>query len=272
MRPSQRSPVPRQGSRVQSGPANYNGAVSSPMSSSDPDLASATGAGVSLALVDSGINPQHSHVRSVSGGIALLENGEGVIFESDDFGDRLGHGTALAGIIRAIAPQVELFAVRIFENRLAASVASLEAGLDWAIRRRTKIVTLSLGTINQEHRQRLEELVASAAAVSSLVVASSPPGRVDVLPAVLPGVIGVAGDDRCAWGEHLYFADDPIPFRAHPCPRPLPGPAQARNFRGHSFAAAHIAAKLARLVERRPNLTIDEARQYLAATALPPPS
>jgi len=98
-------------------------------------------------------------------------------------------------------------------------------------------------------------------------VASSPPGRADVFPAALPGVIGVAGDDHCGWGEHRYIADDPIPFRAHPCPRPLPGPAQARNFRGHSFASAHLSALLALLVEKHPGLTVDEAREYLIKNA-----
>ena len=87
------------------------------------------------------------------------------------------------------------------------------------------------------------------------------------LPAAFPGVLGVAGDDHCSWAEHLYIAEDPIPFRAHPCPRPLPGPAQRRNFRGHSFASAHLSSEVARLVERNPALTSEEARVSLINTA-----
>jgi len=91
----------------------------------------------------------------------------------------------------------------------------------------------------------------------------------DVFPAALPGVIGVAGDDRCGWSEYKYIAGDPIPFRAHPCPRPLSGPAQARNFRGHSFASAHLSALLTLLVEQHPNLTVSEAQRYLQRTSTP---
>jgi hypothetical protein len=228
-----------------------------------PDPSTATGAGVRVALIDSGINAQHSHVGFLAGGVALLVSEAGMIQEQSDYTDRIGHGTALAGILRAKAPQVELYAVKIFTDRLAATVTVLEAALRWAVQQRMHITNLSLGTTNTDHRERLSEIVAQANAAGALLVASAPPGRGDVFPAALPGVIGVAGDDTCGWSEHRYVADDPIPFRAHPCPRPLPGPAQARNFRGHSFASAHVSAFLALLVEQHPTLTVGEAYEYL---------
>jgi hypothetical protein len=234
---------------------------------STPDFTTMTGAGVRVALIDSGINAQHSHVGFLAGGIALAVSEDGGVYESSDYADRLGHGTALAGILRAKAPQVELYAVKIFTDRLTASIAVLETALRWAVEQRMQIINLSLGTMNVAHRRRLEEVVKLANVTGSLLVASSPPGQTDVFPAVLPGVIGVAGDDECAWDEHRYIVDDPIPFRAHPCPRPLLGPAQARNFRGHSFASAHISAILALLLERRPGITVGEARAYLAHSA-----
>jgi hypothetical protein len=231
------------------------------------DLSQATGAGVRVALVDSGINAQHSHVGVVAGGIAFSRTADGQVQESDDYADRLGHGTALAGILRAKAPQVELYAVKIFADRLATSIAVLEAALLWAVQQKMHIINLSLGTTNPDHRERLLDVVARTNAAGTLLVASSPPGQGDVLPAALPGVISVAGDDQCAWGEHRYVPGDPIPFRAHPCPRPLPGPAQARNFRGHSFASAHLSALLALLVELCPGLTVEEAKEYLIKKA-----
>ncbi|MBI3797986.1 MAG: S8 family serine peptidase [Deltaproteobacteria bacterium] len=231
------------------------------------DLSNATGAGVRVALIDSGINAQHSHVGYLAGGVAFSVAADSKVQEHGDYTDRIGHGTALAGILRAKAPQVELYAVKIFTERLAASILILEAALRWAVQQRMHIINLSLGTANADHRARLSDIVTQAHAAGALLVASSPPGRLDVLPAALPGVIGVAGDDQCGWHEHGYVADDPIPFRAHPCPRPLPGPAQARNFRGHSFASAHLSAWLALLVEQRPNCTVREAQEYLQQTS-----
>lgn len=231
------------------------------------DLSTATGAGVRVALIDSGINAQHSHVGFLAGGIAFSVPEDGIVQMHDDYADRIGHGTALAGILRAKAPRVELYAVKIFSDRLAASITILEAALCWAVAQQMNIINLSLGTANADHRERLREIVARANAAGTLLVASSPPERTDVFPAALPGVIGVAGDDDCGWSEHRYVAGDPIPFRAHSCPRPLPGRGQAHNFRGHSFASAHLSALLAQLVEQHPRLTISEAQEYLQQTS-----
>jgi len=235
--------------------------------SSVPDLSTATGASIRIALIDSGINAQHSHVGFVSGGFGFAVNPAGHAEISDDYSDQIGHGTALAGIVRAKAPQVELYAVKIFSERLATSITVLEAALRWAIDQQMRIINLSLGTTNPDHRELMHEIVAQASAAGTLIVASSPPGRTDMLPATLPGVIGVAGDDQCGWTDHFYIADDLIRFRAHPCPRPLPGPAQARNFRGHSFASAHISALLALLVEKHPQVTLKEAEEFLKRTS-----
>lgn len=227
------------------------------------DLSTATGTGVRVALIDSGVNAQHSHVGFLAGGVGFSVAADGTVQETNDHDDRIGHGTALAGILRAKAPRVELYAVKIFTDRLAASIAILATALQWAVDQRMHLINLSLGTTNPDHRDRLAAIVAQADMVGTILVASSPPGQAEVFPAALPGVIGVAGDDRCSWTDHLYVANDPIPFRAHPCPRPLPGPAQARNFRGHSFASAHISALLALLIEQYPGLTSGEAREYL---------
>ena len=226
-----------------------------------------TGKGVRVALVDSGINPHHSHVERVEGGVSFFLDGTGTLRQNDNFLDRLGHGTALAGILRAKAPGIELYAVKIFHDRLATHFTVLEAALLWAIDSGVKIINLSLGTNNPGHQKRLESVVTKAKAAGTIIVASAPPNGAEWLPAALPGVVGVAGDDRCGWGEHLYMADDPIAFRAHPCPRSLPGPAQQRNFRGHSFASAHLTSEIALLAEKAPSLTSEEAKAYLIDTA-----
>ncbi len=226
-----------------------------------------TGMGVKVALIDSGVNTQHSHVGSVAGGIHFFLNEENEVQTSPEYSDHIGHGTALAGVVRAKAPQAKLYAVKIFTDHLATSLPVLEAALGWAIGQRMKIINLSLGLINVQHRQSLSALVSQAQEAHLILIASSPPDRSDVLPATLPGVIGVAADENCAWDEHRALIDSPIPFRAHPYPRPLSGPAQTQNFYGHSFASAHIAAALALWAERRPDLTPETARTYLRQTS-----
>jgi subtilisin family serine protease len=227
------------------------------------DPTTATGVGIRVALIDSGVNAQHSHVGFVAGGVGLSLADDGTIQQHQDFSDRLGHGTALAGILRAKAPQVELYAVKVFNERLQVSFSVLEAALRWGIEHHMHVINLSLGTANAAYREQCLTLISEATAAGTIIVASSPAGQTNVLPAILPGVIGVANAERCGWGDYLYIADDPIPFRAHSCPRPLPGPAQARNFQGPSFASAHVSALLALLIEKNPGLSVTLLREKL---------
>src|SRR5215510_10061572 len=95
---------------------------------SETNLKTATGAGIRVALLDSGINPHHSHVGFLAGGVSFSLATDGGLQQSEDCTDVIGHGTALAGILRAKAPQVELYAVKIFADRLSTTIDILEAG------------------------------------------------------------------------------------------------------------------------------------------------
>jgi len=230
----------------------------------DPEsLSRRSGAGVRVALIDSGINPAHSHVGAIAAGVAFSAGPDGEVRQTSDFRDTLGHGTALAGILKFKAPEAALFAVKIFTDRLVTSIEILQAALGWAIEQKMHVVNLSLGTANPEHRARMARIVARAKRAGTLIAASSPPGTADMLPAAIEGVFGVAANDDCSWSEYGYVAADPIHFRAHPSPRPLPGLDQSRNYRGHSFASAHLSALLALLIEGRPEMGFVAARERL---------
>ena len=229
---------------------------------------------VSVAIIDSGLNPRHPHVGAVAGGVAFSLDDSGKIRQSDDYIDRRGHGTALAGIVRAKAPQVELYAVKIFRDPvtpndpLTTSLEVLVTGLCWAIAQQIRIINLSLGATNPTYRDRLHALVRRAHTSGLFVVASAPPGDATTLPAALPDVIAVAADDSCPWNAYHYVQDDPVPFRAHPYARPIPGLSQDRNFHGHSCASAHVTALLALLLQHNISLAADEARDALRQTIL----
>jgi hypothetical protein len=222
-----------------------------------------TGKGVKVALIDSGINPAHSHVKRVSGGISLILDGTGKISWGTDYRDRIGHGTALAGIFRKKAPGVDLYAVKIFDRVLRTQAEVLEKAIQWALQADMKIINLSLGTSNPDHEAPLKALCEEAENRKVLIVASGFPGQKASYPAVFPNVIGVAGDERCDWDGYFYVKDHPIPFRAHPQPRPIPGIPQERNFKGHSFASAHIGALIACIVEKYPTVDHRQVRDIL---------
>jgi hypothetical protein len=199
--------------------------------------------------------------------VAFSAGPKGEVRQTFDYRDTLGHGTALAGILKFKAPQAELFAVKVFTDRLVTSIEILEAALRWAIEHKMHIVNLSLGTANPEHRARMARIAARAKRAGTLIAASSPPEMADMLPAALDGIFGVAAGNDCSWSEYRYIAEDPIHFRAHPSPRPLPGLDQSRNYRGHSFASAHLSALLALLIEDRPEMGFAGARKRLIESA-----
>ncbi len=110
-----------------------------------------------IVIIDSGVNPWHSHVQGVAGGISFDLDESGEVLPSDDYRDETGHGTAIAGVIRESVPQARLHAVRIFRRELEAPMAVLQAALEWAVQKRPKMIHLSLGTEREEYRPALEE-------------------------------------------------------------------------------------------------------------------
>ncbi len=111
-----------------------------------------------IALIDSGVNPWHFHVQGVEAGLGFSLNPGGKAEESSDFNDEIGHGTAIAGIIRGKVPGARIYALKIFHRDLNAPVSLLLAALEWAVSHNIKIIHLSLGTEREEYRADLEDL------------------------------------------------------------------------------------------------------------------
>ena len=141
-------------------------------------LAERTGKGVRIAVIDSGVHAAHPHVRGVSGGIAIREDGTLL----DDYVDRLGHGTAVTAAIREKAPGAEIFVIKVFWRALATDIVTLARAIDEAAMRGATLINLSLGTADMQHRDRLEAAVARARALNAIIVAANDDGGVRWLP------------------------------------------------------------------------------------------
>lgn len=206
----------------------------------------ATGRGVRVAIIDSGVHASHPHVGDIAGGIAI--DGHGA--RHADFVDRLGHGTAVTAAIREKAPGAELFAVKVFDRTLSTNIAALVDGIDWAARNGMHLVNLSLGTSRREHEAALTGAVERAAARNVLIVAAGNDEGQSWLPGSLPGVLPVEIDWTLPRDRYRATRVNGLAvFHASGFAREIPGVPPERNLHGISLAVANMTGLVARAIE-----------------------
>lgn len=231
----------------------------------------ATGAGVQVAVVDSGIEAGHPRVGTVSGWAAFtLDDGapDGVRVDDSPHDDVVGHGTACAGVVRSVAPDCELLSVRVLGERLSGRGQVFAAGLRWAVESGARVVNCSLSTNRADYAALFHDVADAAAHAGVVIVCAANNVAGTSLPATFASVISVAaseGRDPNAWEAN---PSPPVDFGA-------PGIEVEVAWRGggtivttgNSFAAPHIAGHVARLLSRYPDITPYEVKTVLRACA-----
>ena len=202
-----------------------------------------TAHGIRIIVVDSGVHPLHPHVGGVADGVSV--DAEGTL--SDDFIDRLGHGTAVTAAIREKAPEAEILVAKVFDRRLETTAAALVSAIRWAVECQAHLINLSLGTQTASHAEALGQAVREARASGAWVVAAGEHDGVRWLPGTLRGVVSV-GLDWSLPREQCVVQIDPdgeVRVTASGFPRPIPGVPPERNLKGLSFAVANATGLLA---------------------------
>jgi len=183
-----------------------------------------------IAVIDSGVNPRHPHITSLTGGVSIGREGSCL--------DTLGHGTAVMAAIQEKAPDNQYFAVKIFHDELRASTDELLQALQWTLDNKMDLVNLSLGTRNSKRAADFAKLIETGI---KLVAARDADGEL-CYPGCLPGVIGVGLDWEI--DRDTYLLKDGIYYTSG-YPRPVPGMPLRRNLNGISFAVANITGLIA---------------------------
>lgn len=244
-----------------------------------PPLDTATGRGIRVAVIDSGVHAEHPHVGGVAGGVGIGLDGS----EHGDFVDRLGHGTAVTAAILEKAPEVELWSIKVFDQTLSAPTAALVRSIDWAASRGVQLINLSLGTDKPEREDELTAAVEHAASRGALVVSAAESDGTRWLPGGLAGAVGVGLDWDCPRealrigasrkgtaasetdGSRAPPRDGRVVLLASGYPRPIPGVSPERNLKGISFAVANVTGILARVLEATPPETGSAAEELVAS-------
>ena len=107
----------------------------------------ATGAGVRVAIVDSGLENDHPLLRGrVVENVTVELGDDGARVVPDTAQDMYGHGTACGAIIVSLAPEVELISIRVLGADLRGKGTAFAEGLNWAIDHGVQVCNLSLSS------------------------------------------------------------------------------------------------------------------------------
>jgi subtilisin len=233
------------------------------------------GCGVTVAIVDSGVEGDHPAIGGkLVGGVKVVPSPDPdvdpEVVDDPDGPDLVGHGTACAGIVHSIAPGADLVSVRVLGPNNRARGIALAAGLDWAIRHGASVVNLSLSSRSDALFGLLHEL-ADQAYFSNVVLvcaANNAPGN--SYPSLFSSVVSVAAHDVPDAGTWFYNPRPPVEFGARGVDMPVAWRGGGHMVAtGNSFAAPHISGVVARIRWAHPEATPFEIKTILAATATP---
>jgi len=157
------------------------------------------GAGVTVAVVDTGVDRDHPVLSG-----RVLPGFDARTGEPGATSDLQGHGTHVAGIVagegavRGVAPAASILPVRALDGAGFGDSADVAVGLLWAAAAGADVVNLSLGSEENDPvlAAAVAEVVADGevllvAAAGNLGMGDDPP----LYPAALPGVLTVAAHD-----------------------------------------------------------------------------
>lgn len=239
----------------------------------------ATGEGVVVAVVDSGVDASHPDLTGqILNGKDFTGKGTSAREDTD------GHGTGMAGLIAGhghgpggkagvmgLAPDAKILPVRFTHSDSELGVTWAE-GVRYAVDQGADVINVSRGTVRD-----LREKEAIEYAVKNDVVVVASTGNEGVkrksYPAAYPGVVAVGGVDNSGgvWENSSWGSSTT-----------LVGPAtnnvvtNTNNESGYglangtSDAAAYVSASAALVIEAHPDLTAGQVINRLVKTAKVP--
>ena len=230
----------------------------------------ATGRGVTVAIIDSGVEPDHPAIGGrLVRSLRVESDGDARRIVDDPAAtDMVGHGTACAGIIHGIAPEADLISVRVLGPDNRGGGAAFATALEWAIEEGLDVVNLSLSSRSEAMAERLHDLADRAYFGHTLLVsaANNVPGP--SFPSLFAAVVSVAAHDVRDPDVWFYNPEPPVEFGAHGLDVEVAWRGGTRiRATGNSFAAPHLAGRAALVRSSYPDASPFEVKTILAATA-----
>jgi subtilisin family serine protease len=232
----------------------------------------ATGAGVKVAIIDSGVEGSHPVVggRLVRSVTVQIVDDEATVVDDEPI-DMYGHATACAGIVVGLAPQVEIYSVRVLGADLRGKGAAFLTGLEWAVEQGVNVMNLSLSSKSERLFPYFHEVVDEAyfKHVALVCAVNNVPGL--SFPSTFSSVFSVAAHAIPDPETFFYNPSPPVEWGAWGVDVPIGWKDGGTTVAtGNSFAAPHVCGLVARILSKHPGLTPFEVKTVLAAIASDP--
>jgi thermitase len=152
------------------------------------------GSGVTVAVIDTGIDAGHPVFRNFAQGYDFLSNDWNPAEVSG--GPGYGHGTMVAGIIVLVAPQARIMPIRAFDSNGSATTSDITSSIFYAVDSGAKVLNLSFSLTSNS--TSLYWAISYALSRGVVVVASA--GNTGTsyprYPAAYSGVLSVGATDQ----------------------------------------------------------------------------
>ena len=255
------------------------------MVQADKAWARATGRGIKIAILDTGIDEDHPDL-AVYGGVSFVPN----VSSWDDVN---GHGTHCAGIAAArnnasgvvgVAPDAELYAVKVLDQNGRGFRSWIISGMMWCVRNGIRVASMSLGSTVDAPNAPCSIAYENAAKLLEdahclVVAAAGNSGREHNHwvgnPARCPGFMAVAAIDQnerkaefSSWGPPTLGNLESVEISAPGVKilSTVPGGSHATKS-GTSMACPHVSGAAAIVAQMRPTWKPAQIRARLKATA-----
>lgn len=183
----------------------------------DADLAwaTSTGAGVKVAILDTGIDLTHPDLA------ANIKGNYNAINPRRSGNDDNGHGTHVAGIVAAlnntigvvgVAPQASLYAVKVLDRTGSGWLSDIIEGIDWCIQKGMQVINMSFGGSADNASLRAAITAAYQAGIVLVAAAGNDGAASPLYPAAYPETIAVSATDQsdrlASWSNYGLTAND----------------------------------------------------------------
>lgn len=224
------------------------------MKKASQSLLLSTGAGVKVAVLDSGVNPHFPTLRGKVGKIFDCQDGDAGLqirqLPAGENADRNGHGSFVQSCIQVVAPDAEVDHFRILDENNNCDSSLLCYVLDHVAGQGYQVINLSLGTRNEEHIPWLVSIMKRAYERNICVVAACSNIGNSLYPARFTYCVSVEAMAAQHPLQLRFKPNSVVEFAGWGINVPLAALGDRQAFlSGSSYAAGHVSGLCARVIE-----------------------